>query len=275
MTRISGTPSSPDSLSNHLMKIRILWAAVLFGAGCILSSSTYAQVQFAEFTTSGAQDFQYVNNSGTSATFGTIPNGTNPGPVVAFAFDNFGGSLPADLQGFQNAYMAFTATTTNPATVNGSQLQENFGAGAITLTFTRTVAAAEGSNGKTNLLTVVFTPLILSGTSGGTSAAFSQSTPPLTNVTFTSDFLDFSNTNLRAFSISLTALSAALAQGPPGNFFNSFLASGTGVFSSNPLPMISLPEISPGLTMAAIIGVAITVESLRKRRRAKQLTPVT
>jgi hypothetical protein len=119
------------------------------------------------------------------------------------------------------------------------------------ITIRRDSAAAEGNGSRDILLQVVFTPFTFSGSGG--SGGFSASS--LSGfVSFSSDFLDFSNTTQRDIGLSFSSILPGLSIGANG-FFNNFTAAGTGTFSSNPVPMF-IPEPSTYLMMGvALVGM--------------------
>ncbi|CAM3088782.1 hypothetical protein SPAN111604_02910 [Sphingomonas antarctica] len=119
----------------------------------------------------------------------------------------------------------------------------------------------------------------IGGTDGGFSAGLTNSTAGGNTVTYTSDFLDFSNTVNRSFSISLDALLAAVGSPPVnkglnagnGQSLSSFRATATGSFSSDPAPIINaVPE--PAVWGMMIAGFGVVGFQSRRRRSIKSVT---
>lgn len=220
-----------------------LWqfAAALCLALFVSTVTSQAQTttfgQFVQRDTA-AQNFVFTNN-GSNANFGTVNNG-NP---VFFLYGGIA-NLPTELQGFQNATIFVTATTNAPAGPGaGGNIVQPF-SNTFTIEVRRDTPATIGGGTRRNLLTAVVT-------AGGTtskitgqsnSASYTASTPTSTSqvVTYTSDFLDFTQTNDRNFGISFSSVTPALSLGS-GSFLNSFTASGSGTFASNPPPRYNPP----------------------------------
>jgi hypothetical protein len=185
-----------------------------------------------------AQNFVFTNN-GNSASFGTVNNG-NP---VSFLYGGIA-NLPAELQGFQNATIFVTSTTTSPAVMGAEGNLVQPISNTFTIEVRRDTPAANGGGTRRNLLTAVVTqgaaPANITGQAN--SASYTASTPSSTNqtVTYTSDFLDLTQTTDRNFGISFSSVTPALSF-TPGGFFNSFTASGSGTFASNPPPRYDPP----------------------------------
>jgi uncharacterized repeat protein (TIGR01451 family) len=207
---------------------------------------------FGEFSQRAAgSDFSFTNNGGTSGSFNT---GTG-GSAVLFTLENIVGSLPADLQGSQNAHVFLTSSTTTPATPSGTDLNQPLDT-VSTLRVVRDTPAAEGSGNRTNLLTVQFTGTI-SGAAGGDSAILSGGSAGDT-VTFTSDFLDFSSATERDLTLSHSSLLPSLTLGP-GGFLADFTASGVGNFRSDAAPALATDlQVTKTGPATAVAGSQVT-----------------
>lgn len=220
----------------------LLFCAVLGVFFSVAVSATQAQtVTFAQFVErNGSQDFRFMNNT-TSANFNTISNGSE----VAFLYQNITGLDPS-LQGFQNAHLFLSTTTTTPATLDMNNLIQPLNQ-IVTISILRDTPAPVGNGLRTNLLTATITPNTgtpaVIGTNTGNSATFSATTPDHV-VTFTSDFIVFDMTMQRNLALSFSSVTPILALGT-GNFLQSFTAAGSGTFASNPPPRV------PPLTAAA------------------------
>ncbi|HYP12400.1 MAG TPA: PEP-CTERM sorting domain-containing protein [Bryobacteraceae bacterium] len=105
------------------------------------------------------------------------------------------------------------------------------------------------------LLRVVFSNLVLNGQDNGDGASGSATTPPLTDITYSSDLLSFPGGSKRSFALSLTSVDPSFNVAPNGQLA-SFLASGAGTFSSEPAPS-GVPEpASVGLMGLGLLGAA-------------------
>jgi hypothetical protein len=205
-----------------------------------------APVTFGQFL-GGGQAYNFSNNGVDPATFTATAQ-------VLFAIDPIV-NVPLELQ-LNNATLTISATTSSSATVNGSQVVQSGVSGTITVTRNTPF------NGFTNLLTVLFTNGTFSGELGGTSITLNASTPPLNQVTFTSDFFIFSpDTTARAFALSFSSVTPALSIAADGQL-SSFAASGTGTFSAEPVPTV-VPE--PGVM--SLLGGGLGLIALARLRR--------
>lgn len=235
-------------------------------AGGVSSSAWGQTTTFAQFLQSTTGNPFSFSNNGTNATFST----TNLPVDFRYSPGLFAG-LSSDLQGFQSARLTLTAGTTQSATSStsstGVDLAQPFNAPLETLSITRTSPASSGNGTRTNLLTISFSG-ILSGQSGASSANLNASTGGGDTVTFSSDFLDFSQTTIRDMTLAFTSLNPALGLGTANGglqFLQSFVAAGTGTFSSNPVPTVVVPEPT---TTALLLGLApLGLVVLRARRR--------
>jgi hypothetical protein len=144
-----------------------------------------------------------------------------------------------------------------------------------------TIVANSPINGKTHLLTVTGTGA-LSGFQFDTVGNAAGDLVFGDNVTFSSDFLDFSNATTENWNIALSSITpqldftplvvtpavvlqgdhvtAAVVQGPPSGSLNSFTAAGDGTFAAN----FQVPEPAS----LGVIGLGGLCLLLRKRKRA-------
>ena len=221
----------------NLWQFAAVLSFLLFVSITTSSAQTTTFGQFVQRDTA-AQNFVFTNNT-SSASFNTVNNG-NP---VFFLYGGIA-NLPAELQGFQNATIFVTANTTLPAGPGaGGNLVQPFN-NTFTIEVRRDTPAAVGGGTRRNLLTAT---VIQGGktaniTGQSNSASYTASTPAASNqvVTYTSDFLDFTQTNDRNFGISFSSVTPSLSLGP-GGFLNNFAASGSGTFASNPPPRYNPP----------------------------------
>ena len=149
----------------------------------------------------------------------------------------------------------------NPATNAAGVLTQSLPVGSFSFTSKtalvhNSITYAAGSN----LLSGTYTnaKLIGSGTSGGVFGNTS-----LGSLVFTSDFLNFSNTTIRDFSISVTSINAPLFQSLAGNgkALRTFRGFTTGSFSTE--PPVGVPE--PQVWGLLVIGFGLIGVQVRRR----------
>ncbi|WP_310498169.1 PEPxxWA-CTERM sorting domain-containing protein [Sandarakinorhabdus sp.] len=170
------------------------------------------------------------------------------------------------------AIWTLNATTiASPASLSAGFLFQRISSGSMS--FVSTTAFSVGSTfyaAGSNLLTVNYgasggsNPVIF-GQSGGTSGSFSASTSAGDLVTMTSDVLDFSTTIERDFALSMVSINPMLTRSNAASALNSFRANAGGSFSSNPPPVVGVPE--PGTWAMLLAGFGM-VGLARRRRNA-------
>ena len=130
--------------------------------------------------------------------------------------------------------------------------------------FTFTSLGAVTYNGRTgtNLLTGVFTGGVFSGLAGGSVASFVNSQPP-SNVMFTSDFYDFSQTTVRDIAIAINAINPMLETSPGG--LASFAGTASGNFGADLSDGsgLTVPEPASWAMMVAGFGL---IGAMRRRQ---------
>jgi hypothetical protein len=192
-----------------------------------------SQVTFLQFTEVDptAENFIY-SHTGTNASFTTISGGA---PV----FVNFDTSIVQGLPAPQFAHLFLSSTTTSAVTAGpSSSLVQHFPTATNTMQFTLDTPV----NGHSNLLSVTYSDILI-GPANSQSAnleANTLSVPPDT-VTFSSDFIDFSNATARDFALSFGSITPNLTLDTDGSgFFAPFTDSGSGTFDANftPIAMI-------------------------------------
>ena len=205
----------------------------LFLMGGAASAATY---NFATFNgTSGTRPFSFTNNGGTSASIST----STP---VTFNFTTPTGLSTAD----HNATLTISgpAITTPGTTLSNGLLDQPIGN-------LQTLSLIEVGTGK-NLLTMNFVGELVGRP--GPSAQLSGTDAPGGAVSFTSDFLTFTQPG-NSYTLSLAAINPTLSAGP-GGFLSSFNADLTGQFTGNAVP-------EPGVL--GFLGLAV-IPMLRRRR---------
>lgn len=240
-------------------------------------------VTFATFSAlNTTKNFRLVNSGNSSAasrttdaTLFTTATGTSTVPgsvIVKFSF------LQPQLNAFvNNANASFTYNATvarnTPATTFGGQLFQSGITGSFSFLSTTAITVsgpgfvthtyAAGSN----LLSGSFTNATLNGS--GSSAGTTSSTASGSLVSFTSDFLDFSNTVQRDRGLTLTAITPSLSKHAGLNgALNAFRATAGGQFSSDPAPLINGLAIVPEPATWAMLVVGFGLVGVRTRRRS-------
>ncbi len=231
-------------------------ASLVFGQFASAQTTTFGQY----FQQNGStQGFSYTNG-GTSATFSTIS--TLP---IFFLYSVIPG-MQADVANptVNAGGITFTGTTNTVAVSDGgagfNQLFQT-----INFSIIRTTPSASGG---TNLLTGTLTNVTINFS--GNSASFNVTSGGTSMVTFSSDFLDFSNTTIRNAGFSFSGASSSISQNANG-FLNPFAISAQGTFASNPLPIAVVPEVSTGVIFTACAALVILGEIRRRRRSAKSV----
>ena len=241
--------------------LRLLAYTAVFGC-LFLGSLLTAQAQtttFASFTQIGStRPFVFTNNNPmASGNFNTASGGAS---VRFFYEDTVIAGLHPSLIGQQNATLTMTSSTIVPATNNGGNLDQPIQ--TITIAIIRNTAAPVGAGTRRNLLTITVTSGLPSLGGNGGSATLSASTPGQ-NVIFSSDFLNFTNTNSRDFGISLSGANSILTIGA-NNFLSNIAFNGTGTFASNPVPTVGI------VTAASVtVGGRVLTPSGRGLRNAQ------
>ena len=238
----------------------------LLAAGTLLSVTVPASAAVTTFATwtqnSQSANFRFLK----TATGGSFHSGTGSTPsaiLVRFSFlqPGWNGAITNVL-----AQLTFTGTTTSAASLSGSTLSQAIQSGSFQFTSTSAITVnphltyAAGSV----LLAGTFQNGEISGQRNRTSGGFYASTPGATNVVFSSDFMDFSNTVDRDMAINLTSITPALNRSGATAALNTFNASAGGSFSSDPLPLLPVPEPATWLTL--ILGFGAIGAGLRRRQ---------
>lgn len=268
-----------------LSRLRV--ALVCLTAAAMAATSASAQVTtFATFAALNSAKNVRLVNSGNSAARTTdarifttsVANGTTPSSIaVKFSF------LQPGLSSFVNDIVA---NYTLDATISKGNSGGTFGNVIIQPTLSGTMSFLSTTSitltgpsfsthtyaAGSNLLTVVFDGYMTGG-KNGSQATLAGSTDGGNAVTFTSDFLDFSNVNTGDLTLGLTALSAKLALGTGANkSLQSFNATAGGQFSSDPAPAIVglIPE--PVSWVMMVTGFGMLGVALRRHTQVAQRT---
>jgi uncharacterized repeat protein (TIGR01451 family) len=206
--------------------------------------------QIAQFSFAANND--YTNSvSGGTDTFGTTASGSSG----LFQYQNIA-NLPSFLSGALNAHLVLTMSTTTHATQTSGAINQPFtGSETVQVLLNTPLPVGEGSGSRDNLISATFTGNLTS-VAGQNSATLNSA-----SVTFTSDFLDFSNTTNDAFSEGFTNVTPVTSI--VNNFINSFTAAGSANFSTTPVaPLIgadlAITKTGPS-TVAAGSSITYTV----------------
>lgn len=254
--------------------MRNLMLAGAFAGFLIAAPAGAAVTTFATYTQISADATLHNEKSG--ATGGSLytvatPNAVTPGSVgVSFNFLN-AGLVAAGLSNLSATFTMNLSQSGYAATQAGSFVVQDGYTGSFSFIYSGLSPLVVGGQ------TFTTGANLLSGTIGsargaviggsGTSGNLTSSTGPGRTVTFTSDFLDFTNVVANDLSLSLTSITPSLAAGA-GQSLNSFHASSTGSFSSDPapVPVVSVPE--PATWGMMILGFGVVGAGLRRRRIA-------
>jgi hypothetical protein len=243
--------------TNAIIRVSTAVAALGVLAIGFSQTSSAAPITFAQFheagTASDSNLFSYVDVTPpgiatprgeliSSPTFTqTAANGT-VGIPVTFTFLNLP-SLPADLQGVQNAVLTLTSSTESTVqTLGGGPFLDQSITGTpssdvLSITLDTPV------DGKSNLLTMDFTGSLL-GAMLSRTPQLSGDTSFGDTVTYTSDFVTFANAtqdySLTFSSWTTTSSGDGLSVDSTDNIFQSATAAGAGTFDAT----VVVPEPS-------------------------------
>lgn len=262
-----------------LLKLTITAAAATAALATAVPASAVITT-FATFSaTNGIRNFR-LSNTGNSinaartndATLSSTTSAGVAGPaLVRFSFLQTALSpFVTDVSAIFNFNGSIARGT--PATTSGSTLTQN----GISETFSFTSTSAITVTGPhfvphtyaagSNLLSGTISFASLSGS--GSSAGISASTVAGETITYTSDFLDFSNTVNRDEALSLTAINPPLAKHAGLNgALSSFRATIGGQFGSDPAPLVNGIVPEPGVWMLMVAGFGLVGVAARRRER--------
>jgi hypothetical protein len=226
------------------IRFSLLSAICVLAAGMTGTAGASQIAQFIQFN-QNSSIFSFTDVGGTSDSFSATGQ-------IEFTFAN---GLGTPFDGVERlANFTFTATSSTPGTTAAGSDNEGGFSGSFSI-----IDAAL----LTNLLSGTFgSSAFANGSDGGTSAAFQDSTPPSSEVSFTSDYLNFALSTTQAFSISLSSIAPEFTLGT-GDFINDSGAVGSGTFSAVPPPTSNSPEPAT----ATMIGLALTGVGLFLRKK--------
>jgi hypothetical protein len=257
-----------------LAALLTMTAVLAVGGAARLRADTITFAQFNQRMVSD-QDFAYANH-GTSATFNSVSGGI---PIFLVITQGFAPSLGE----VEAAHLLLASSTTMPAippVPPDAFTREHFTglANMIQIVLDTPV------DGKNNFLTVRFSDAVLSGRLISSEASLKTSDSDSGNparVSFSSDFIDFSDAIEHGFSLSFSSVNSSDGSGPlqmaANGFFKDFTASGTGTFDvdfSAPVPEpSSLLLAGFGLLSVLLVGsIRLLFPNLPLFRRLGSLT---
>jgi hypothetical protein len=159
----------------------------------------------------------------------------------------------------------------NPASlIGGFLLQDNVVGGFSFRSTTGITIKSKFFAAGSNLLTATYGGGAIFGQRNGSSGSFSASTAGGDTVTYTSDFLNFTNVAASDFAISLTSVAspfqAVPSSGIPNRALRAFRGVASGTFSSDPAPIVTaIPE--PQVWGLMILGFGMVGIQVRRRAR--------
>jgi hypothetical protein len=224
-------------------------------------------ITFAQFTQQMVSDpgFLYANN-GTNAGFNSLAGGI---PILLTIADGFAPGLDR----VESARLVLSSSTTAAAIppMPPDQFTQQHFTGATNVL---QILLATPVDGKTNFLTATFTDALFSGRLNSSVASLKTnagSGSGALQMSFTSDFLAFTDATELGLSLSFSSLlssdgSGGLQMGDNG-FLKSFTASGTGTFDTLVAPIAEPPSLV--LATIALLGL---LRLAWKARRTAQIT---
>jgi hypothetical protein len=229
------------------MKIRTFLPVLAVLA--IATGASASTVTFGDFDNFGADNLSFTDTGSGGTLTGSIP--------VEFKFEDITGGDPYS-GAYEDATMTFDFSTSSTAVSVGNTLIE----GGFTGTFSITLGATDLLSG-----TIVTPGATLSGTAGGSSATFSDSTPPPGAVSFSSNVISFPDPISQGFSFSLTSANPFFGADNSGNYVASFSSAVSGTFDSNPPPTATPEPASMLLLGAGLIAFgSFGMRRMRNRR---------
>lgn len=238
--------------------------AMTFGSAIAASAAPITFAQFHELTTGNPNLFSYTEHGGDGGATASLTAVSVP---VSFSYVGIPG-LPADLSGNVAATLTLTTTTNQPAVSLMGVIDDQQFPTVSTLTITKDTPAAEGSGSQDVLLSMNFNGQLFA-TPGGSVAQLTGQTAVGNSITYSSDFLSFTNSPPQDFAVSLSSWVSSGDSGPvevdsQTGFFNSATAAGVGTFDTS----VGSTTFFPEPTSLSILALG-AIPMLRRRRAAR------
>jgi len=234
-------------------------AALLAASAMPVQAATQTFGQFIQKVAS--RQFSYTNQDS-----GALKKAEITATSVPIYYQMSASGLPADLSGLQDATLSVDFISNLGTTGSGAsrtQLFDTVTSGSISIT--RVTAAAEGNGTRTNLLTVSFTNAELDASQNNGSFTFKSNNNSA--ITFSSDFLNFTNVVSKDFSFSFSGSSPTF-NAPLGSSSRGMTFAGSGTFASDPAPIVvGVPE--PASWALMLGGFGMLGATLRTRKTAR------
>lgn len=253
--------------------LRNLTLAAIVVAG--VAAPAQAAVFASYSTPTNVTNFRWTNSGNnnavtrtTDAVFFSSPSGSTSAAVpIRFSFGSATG-----LSSFVNnvaASLTITGSVArgNPAT---GAVDQPGAVGSFSFLSTTAINVSGGRLRPTtyaigsNLLSVSFGGANLVGTTGATTGTFSAATASGDTVTFTSDFLDFTDAGAASFATSLIAMVPTLGVAQNGAL-RTFRGRLSGSFDTAVAPTASAEVPEPQSWMLLIAGFAFVGVAMRRR----------
>ncbi len=229
-------------------------------------NAAVAQAQSDADTATAASKASALATAGGNLFTVAAPGVTAPGTVATkFSF------LNPVLYALGSLDAAFTLNAVaTPGSIaqgtNGYDFQPVF-SGTFTFTYTgATPLAVLGRTYRTgaNLLTANFTNGAIAGQNGSTSGSATASTSvPGETIVYTSDLIRFTHTTAQDFAISASSITSALGFSPY-QALNSFSAVTTGLFATEPLPVLTAAVPEPAVWTMFVAGFGLVGLGMRR-----------
>lgn len=232
-----------------------LLSVFALGASIAVAAPAAAITTFATFSsTSAAPSVEFTGAPNGAGVLSSVAQ-----PVTFRFFDAAGGETPTD----------FAATFNLLANTAGGQVLGGIGIAPVisgSFSFTSASAVTFGGATGTNLLTGTFSGSAVTAQINGSTANYGVSTPPAF-VTFTSDFLDFSDSTARDLAFAITGINPSVSFDSFAGGTGQFAGTIGGSFSADVFAGSGLPGVPEPATWALMIGGFGMVGTAMRRRK--------
>ena len=259
-------------------------AATLAAAFLVVTPASAVTETFANFTGVGGSNIYWKQSaSKTGGQLFTIatPGANSPGSVATrFRFEsprpgNRMDVLAALGQLSSSFTLNITAASGNPSAAFGGYVIQPLTGGTFSFIYTgATPLVVDHTTYFTgaNLLSATFiSGGGIAGSLRGSSGSVNASTTAGDTITYTSDFLNFNSTVDQDFALSLSSITPPLGR-TAGQSLNTFFATATGSFSTDPIPLPTAVIPEPATWGLFVVGFGLV--GLQGRRRSRRSTSV-